>query len=272
MTHNTYTNTTLINCLFDGSITGTSTNSCGGMIGYNDCTATLTNCVFKGSTNLASHDNATFARGNNVTVTNCYFSENLPGASGQGTEIGTMTSEELVRELGSGWEVKDDKAVPVLPDGVDVVNPVFDCVLFNPTASTSVTPGITEGTTGDGSVTFMGTYDPVEIGSEGDNTKLYLGDKNTLSWPNAAMSINACRAYFQLNIPNANVRSFLLNFGDNSETIGIASPQSSPKGKASSPLLQEGTGEAYTLDGRRLSGKPSQKGIYINNGKKVIIK
>jgi hypothetical protein len=28
----------------------------------------------------------------------------------------------------------------------------------------------------------------------------------------------------------------------------------------------------YTLDGRRLSGKPSQKGIYINNGKKVIIK
>jgi hypothetical protein len=28
----------------------------------------------------------------------------------------------------------------------------------------------------------------------------------------------------------------------------------------------------YTLDGRRLSGKPSQKGIYLNRGRKVIIK
>ena len=28
----------------------------------------------------------------------------------------------------------------------------------------------------------------------------------------------------------------------------------------------------YTLDGIRLSGKPSTKGIYINNGKKVVIK
>jgi hypothetical protein len=28
----------------------------------------------------------------------------------------------------------------------------------------------------------------------------------------------------------------------------------------------------YTIDGVRLSGKPSTKGIYINNGKKVVIK
>ena len=28
----------------------------------------------------------------------------------------------------------------------------------------------------------------------------------------------------------------------------------------------------YTLDGRRLQGIPAKKGIYINNGKKVIIK
>ena len=28
----------------------------------------------------------------------------------------------------------------------------------------------------------------------------------------------------------------------------------------------------YTMDGRRLSGRPSQRGIYINNGKKIVIK
>ena len=28
----------------------------------------------------------------------------------------------------------------------------------------------------------------------------------------------------------------------------------------------------YSLDGRRLSGKPTKKGLYIHNGKKVTIK
>jgi hypothetical protein len=28
----------------------------------------------------------------------------------------------------------------------------------------------------------------------------------------------------------------------------------------------------YSLDGRKLDGKPTARGIYINNGKKVVIK
>ena len=31
------------------------------------------------------------------------------------------------------------------------------------------------------------------------------------------------------------------------------------------------TGNWYTLDGRRLSGKPTKRGIYIVNGRKVIV-
>lgn len=35
----------------------------------------------------------------------------------------------------------------------------------------------------------------------------------------------------------------------------------------------EGSGCAwYSLDGRRLSGKPAVRGIYINNGRKIVIK
>ena len=34
----------------------------------------------------------------------------------------------------------------------------------------------------------------------------------------------------------------------------------------------QGADAWYTLDGRKLSGEPTQKGLYINNGKKVIIK
>ena len=38
------------------------------------------------------------------------------------------------------------------------------------------------------------------------------------------------------------------------------------------PALSEGEGVWYSLDGRRLTGEPQQKGIYIKNGKKIIIK
>ena len=31
-------------------------------------------------------------------------------------------------------------------------------------------------------------------------------------------------------------------------------------------------GDFYTLDGRKLDGKPTKKGVYIVNGRKVVIK
>jgi hypothetical protein len=34
----------------------------------------------------------------------------------------------------------------------------------------------------------------------------------------------------------------------------------------------DGTEHYYDLNGRRLNGKPTSTGVYINNGKKVIIK
>lgn len=49
-----------------------------------------------------------------------------------------------------------------------------------------------------------------------------------------------------------------------SEEITSLTPIPSPKG--------EGREYFYTLDGRRLEGKPTQKGIYVNVGRKVVIK
>lgn len=57
----------------------------------------------------------------------------------------------------------------------------------------------------------------------------------------------------------AAVNSFTLNFGDKTNCIKD---------------LQQSTdnGQWYTLDGRRLDGKPTVKGLYINNRKAVVIK
>ena len=100
---------------------------------------------------------------------------------------------------------------------------------------------------------------------------LYLGADNTLYYPNAAMTIGAFRAHFTLNgltasDPNAGVRAFVLNFGEGSgESTGIISVDGAEG-------TVNGSDMWYTLDGRKLQGKPTQRGIYINNGKKVVIK
>ena len=55
----------------------------------------------------------------------------------------------------------------------------------------------------------------------------------------------------------------IIYFGE--ETTGISlTPSPSPKG--------EGSEYWYSLDGRKLSGEPTAKGVYIHNGRKVVIK
>lgn len=55
---------------------------------------------------------------------------------------------------------------------------------------------------------------------------------------------------------------------DDDGTTGILTPPLTP------PLIGAGSSEAawYSLDGRRLSGKPVKKGVYVRNGQKYIIK
>jgi hypothetical protein len=129
-------------------------------------------------------------------------------------------------------------------------------------------------------LTFTGTYAPVTTPAAGDNTKLFLSSANTLYYPNAAMTIGSQRAYFQLlggltagepagGIEQGNdqedpVRAFVLNFGDGDNATGILTTNFTNSTNSGN--------EWYSIDGRKLSGKPTQRGIYINNGKRVVIK
>ena len=256
------TNLKIINCIFDGSITGASTNNCGGFVGWNNDKVTLTNCVFKGSSNLATGDNATFSRGSNVTIENCYYSTNLPGASGQGTAIGSKTNAQLASALGSGWKVNGDNVVPVMDNGIyEITNPVFVDATINADASTTLTP------TGDGKVSFVGNYNPETL-TGGSMGMLYLGSNNQLYYPSADRTMNAFRAYFNVDLGGSNgVRSYRLNFGENDVVTGIIEIHNSEC------IMHNYAGAKgwYTISGVKLNGKPTQKGMYINNGKKIVI-
>lgn len=111
-------------------------------------------------------------------------------------------------------------------------------------------------------------------GPEGDESNekavLFLAAGNKLVNPTvvndpakAASYMKGFRAYFRLKGDAANAASFNLDFG-NGETTGINSLTSEPS--------SNGEGTIYSLDGRRLSSKPAQKGVYIVNGKKMVIK
>ena len=113
-------------------------------------------------------------------------------------------------------------------------------------------------------VDFVGTYSPVGIYTA-EKTNLYLGEGNKLYYPtDAGFQVNACRGYFQLKLGDNEVKAFNIDFGDG-EATGIISVHDSG-------FTVNGSDVWYTLDGRRLNGKPTRAGVYINKGKKVAIK
>ena len=93
-----------------------------------------------------------------------------------------------------------------------------------------------------------------------------MGGANTLYYPTAGAGIGAQRAYFKIGDGAQlarSITSFSIDFGDD-EATGIISTTNYTNDTNSDAW--------FTLDGRKLSGKPSVKGVYVNNGRKVIIK
>jgi hypothetical protein len=118
---------------------------------------------------------------------------------------------------------------------------------------------------------------------------LYLGAGNTLYYPNAAMTINAFRGYFQLKgITDGDVTNAQMFFGDDENTTAIQEHESHDcNATLSKRESHELSGAWYTLDGRRLGStfnvprnatlsprerSTLKKGLYIVNGRKVVIK
>ena len=159
------------------------------------------------------------------------------------------------------------------PSSEHIVNPVFQGVTLDATdRSVSFNLG-TEGQ--EKGITFCGTYDAMAFDAA-EPSILFLGGANTLYYPESGAKIGAQRAYFQLDgltagessSPNA-VRAFKLSFGDQSTGIREIDTDPAP---SPSPTGVGRNAAWYTLDGRKLSGKPTKSGVYIHNGRKVVIK
>ncbi len=146
--------------------------------------------------------------------------------------------------------------------GTDFTSPVFFGVTINATASTTVSDYDDELA----EVQMVGCYSPVPVNAN-DKSILFMGDNNTLYYSTENRNIRSCRAYFSVPYlkqnPGAKTRAFRLDFGDE-EATGIL--------EVSADSIEMTDDAWYSLAGVRLSGKPTQRGMYINKGNKVIIK
>ena len=153
---------------------------------------------------------------------------------------------------------------------------------------------IAAGTTTSGDWTFKGTYSTIEWTSAPDKPTYGFSAQDA----NAGITqgqfvkvgsyvrIKPMRAYLQYNGSDsqfANAPSLTRAAATTSddtlpETIGVRLISANGEVTAIGTLYTR-TGEVsfdsetwYTLDGKRLNAKPNTKGIYVNNGKKVVIK
>jgi hypothetical protein len=144
--------------------------------------------------------------------------------------------------------------------GEPIVSPVFSPVSIDKTDRS-----YDNGAAGDARVRFIGTYNSLTFDSD-DKSILFMGGESKLRYPAKGASIGAQRAYFKIGedgASGARITSFSIDFGDD-EATGIISTTNYTNDTNSDAW--------FTLDGRKLSGKPSVKGVYVNNGRKVIIK
>jgi len=113
-------------------------------------------------------------------------------------------------------------------------------------------------------VDFIPTLGATTIPDGDTKAVLFLAAGNKLLNPSALpANIKGFRAYFQLKGEAASqARAFSIDFGDGEDSgiIAIGTDRAASTDNAT-----------YTLDGRRIS-KATQKGVYIQNGKKVIIR
>ncbi len=141
----------------------------------------------------------------------------------------------------------------VKPTSADITNPTYSDVTLKAQAAKSIAYG---------DYKFVATYSPTELAT--DKTELFLTTNSKLGYPqtDAQATLKGLRAYIQIPA-NAGASLFM-----DGEATGIAEV----RGK-----MEDGKGEVYDLQGRKVNSQFSildsqlKRGLYIVNGKKVII-
>lgn len=146
--------------------------------------------------------------------------------------------------------------------GENIVSPVFDDVIIELAGDSS------SDETDDSHFQVVGNFTTMIVDPAKDNHySYYLGAGNKLRYSDNPVTLHTFRLFFVLHA-DANINpgtvEFNLNF-DDSETDGIVEID----GTTLNANAHEGI---FNLQGVKLSEQPQQKGVFIMNGRKVVVK
>ena len=168
----------------------------------------------------------------------------------------TLTFGEAVDVMTAGtpYIVKSETVMD------DITDPVFNGVTISSQTNNFESA--------DGKVQFNGCYSPVAM-TEGDESFLFLGADNTLYYPNADNILKAFRAYFTITA-DTEVKGVNIFFnGGGDDDVPTSIDLTKRDGGVSNSNAQDSW---YSVSGMKIEGKPTVPGIYIRNGKKVMVK
>ena len=138
--------------------------------------------------------------------------------------------------------------------------------------------GYDNGVAGEDRVRFIGTFGWTRF-DKTDTSILLLGAANKLYYPEpvydpesgvvATPELGSFRAYFKLGEDGAasarEITDFNITFDEQGTQNGIGHTEITE-------ITEKATAAWYDMQGRKLNAKPTQKGLYIYKGKKVVIK
>ena len=167
----------------------------------------------------------------------------------------TADSEGNIIEAGKPyivrWDAKDNLN--------DVIHPVFNGVMISKTEPEAVTFDNAKGS----DCQFVGQFSPFAITESNKNEIVMLGSGSQLGYSLNTRDLKCFRAHFKVPANGATVRRFVMNTGEGTQT-GICHTEITE--------ITENADAWYSLDGRKLDGQPTKKGVYIQNGKKIVMK
>ena len=204
----------------------------------------------KGITKIEVYGYAPFAVTTNSDGNGNYWSTFYNASATQGFTADANTTVYKAALNGTSSVTLTEVAGREIPAGQAVI-------LKSSAASITLTPATTTATLSGndlkGGTTVTDGYVAYTLsrGGEGSGTLGFYKYSGT--------TLDGSKAHLEI-LSSAGSRSFI-GFGDDN-TTGIELPA----------LADDEAAEWYSLDGRRLSGKPARKGIYVKNGQKYIIK
>ncbi len=199
--------------------------------------------------------------GDGVTV------KTLKGASLENGTLALTFTEGSETELKAGvpYLIKWEKPDPYVAFNYE--HPELASDLYAPTFKNVTLDIILKPVVVTDLIAFDGTYTSWEYKQDSPSV-LLMGAENNLYYPQYYSYLNCFRAYFQLlgGIKaidpglGGSIKSMVIDFGEEETDIETVD---------SGQLTDDSW---YTLSGVKLNGKPATKGVYLFNGKKIVIK